>query len=231
MSSVANEAPSFKSVNLVNIYTNERLAISDNSTYQIDYPNEYTVLFDISGDSSNKVSISHEYNNESREFDARAGKINSLSNYKKRTNQFDKSDLSAGEHRFCITSTGECRNLTIHSNATNAQLRPSQTLQAQDKIKNTDVKLVMQDDGNFVVYDRDSKKALWASGTNGHSGARAVMQNDGNLVVYGAGGNALWASNSNLSGSRATGRYLSLESDQLVIREASGARVKTIAQY
>ncbi|MFI6144577.1 DNRLRE domain-containing protein [Streptomyces sp. NPDC051109] len=65
------------------------------------------------------------------------------------------------------------------------------------------VKLVMQSDGNLVLYHRtggDGKGgALWASETYGNPGAYAVMQADGNLVVYkqdgGEGkGGALWAS-------------------------------------
>ncbi len=37
-------------------------------------------------------------------------------------------------------------------------------------------------------------KALWASGTHGHSGATLAVQTDGNLVVYAPGGHAVWAS-------------------------------------
>jgi NlpC/P60 family len=50
---------------------------------------------------------------------------------------------------------------------------------------------VMQGDGNLVVYWRG--KALWSSGTNGHDGAILNMQDDGNLVIYWHG-RALWAS-------------------------------------
>ncbi|WP_405487327.1 FG-GAP-like repeat-containing protein [Streptomyces sp. NBC_00096] len=66
------------------------------------------------------------------------------------------------------------------------------------------VKLVMQADGNLVLYHRtggDGKGgALWASGTYGNNGAYAVVQNDGNFVIYkqdgGEGkGGALWATN------------------------------------
>jgi len=30
---------------------------------------------------------------------------------------------------------------------------------------------VMQDDGNFVIYSKDSSRALWATHTNGYPGA------------------------------------------------------------
>jgi hypothetical protein len=64
--------------------------------------------------------------------------------------------------------------------------------------------LVMQDDGNFVLYSgalTASSKAVWASNTSGDgggcgvspAGCRATFQSDGNLVLYGS--TAYWASN------------------------------------
>lgn len=68
-------------------------------------------------------------------------------------------------------------------------------------------KLIMQPDGNLVVYKIENGKEtpIFASGTyvnpNGTPnpyglgvGHRAVMQTDGNLVVYDQAGKALWAS-------------------------------------
>jgi hypothetical protein len=52
---------------------------------------------------------------------------------------------------------------------------------------------IMQDDGNFVLYDQNNQP-VWASGTAGNPGADLAVQEDGNLVVY-LNGNALWASN------------------------------------
>ncbi len=49
----------------------------------------------------------------------------------------------------------------------------------------------MQTDGNLVLYG-PSSSVVWASGTNGHPGARLVIQNDGNLVIY-SGSTPLWA--------------------------------------
>ncbi|MGW7002509.1 hypothetical protein ACWGCW_06705 [Streptomyces sp. NPDC054933] len=59
--------------------------------------------------------------------------------------------------------------------------------------------LVMQRDGNLVMYRKRDGKAIWSSGTYGHPGAYAAMQSDGNLVIYRSGGGsstggALWAS-------------------------------------
>ncbi|MER5194170.1 protein kinase domain-containing protein [Streptomyces sp. NPDC002755] len=52
--------------------------------------------------------------------------------------------------------------------------------------------LVMQQDGNLVIYDQDGK-ARWAAVTSGE-GNSARFQADGNLVVYNSGGQPLWAS-------------------------------------
>lgn len=52
--------------------------------------------------------------------------------------------------------------------------------------------LVLQDDGNFVLYGRG--RALWASNTEGRAARIAAMQSDGNLVIYGYP-HAIWASN------------------------------------
>lgn len=51
--------------------------------------------------------------------------------------------------------------------------------------------LVMQSDGNLVLYDRFIRP-LWSSGTAGNPGARLAVQDDGNAVVY-SGSSALWA--------------------------------------
>ena len=57
--------------------------------------------------------------------------------------------------------------------------------------------LIMQEDGNFVqYYPPPGGTAIWASGTNGNSGATLTLQDDGNLVVY-QGSNALWATSTN----------------------------------
>ncbi|MFF2074677.1 hypothetical protein ACFVXG_07965 [Kitasatospora sp. NPDC058162] len=57
-------------------------------------------------------------------------------------------------------------------------------------------RVIMQSDGNFVVYQNDGSgqfsKVAFASGTVG-CGYKAVMQSDGNLVVYSANGGLCWA--------------------------------------
>jgi hypothetical protein len=54
---------------------------------------------------------------------------------------------------------------------------------------------VMQDDGNFVVYDLEQNPPapLWATHTDGNGGAYLSVQDDGNLVVYSASNAVLWS--------------------------------------
>ncbi|MFE0350302.1 mannose-binding protein [Streptomyces griseoluteus] len=57
------------------------------------------------------------------------------------------------------------------------------------------IRLVMQTDGNLVVYNENGH-ALWAAMTFGQN-HRAVFQSDGNLVVYNADNRPIWASQTN----------------------------------
>ncbi len=52
-------------------------------------------------------------------------------------------------------------------------------------------KMVMQDDGNLVIYDQN-RRALWSSGTHGHAAAYLALQDDGNVVIYSQDNRPLW---------------------------------------
>ncbi|MDR1032764.1 MAG: hypothetical protein LBL84_01985 [Candidatus Nomurabacteria bacterium] len=52
-------------------------------------------------------------------------------------------------------------------------------------------RLVMQSDGDLVLYD-SSNKALWHSNTSGNPGAYLKLQPDGNLVIYNKDSVAIW---------------------------------------
>jgi hypothetical protein len=75
--------------------------------------------------------------------------------------------------------------------STNQELLPGQFLTEGN------YELVMQTDGNLVLYLESQGEVLWASQTEGIGGAYAVMQSDGNFVVYSTAGRALWASGTN----------------------------------
>ena len=62
---------------------------------------------------------------------------------------------------------------------------------------NDSFELIMQQDGNLVLYKIDPKNqktsAIWASNTNGRTVGQCVMQTDGNLVIYTPDNNPIWA--------------------------------------
>lgn len=76
-----------------------------------------------------------------------------------------------------------------------AQLDPGQQLNVGDTLVSWDgtTKLIMQADGNLVLYRNDNGAALWASNTWGKPVTHAIMQGDGNFVCYDNNGVAYWA--------------------------------------
>jgi hypothetical protein len=80
--------------------------------------------------------------------------------------------------------------------------------------------LIMQNDGNLVIYVNSSP--VWSSATAGSScasGCGAYFQGDGNLVVY-ASGPAVWASNT--SGERASSLLFQNSAPYLQIMNSKG---------
>jgi hypothetical protein len=57
-------------------------------------------------------------------------------------------------------------------------------------------RLVMQHDGNLVLYwtPEYSGRAIYGTGTHGNPGAYLAVQDDGNLVIYSPSGRPLWTS-------------------------------------
>ncbi|MEJ0072826.1 MAG: curculin (mannose-binding) lectin [Candidatus Saccharibacteria bacterium] len=80
------------------------------------------------------------------------------------------------------------------NNYIGTQIASGTTLYAGDYIRSPDYRytLVMQEDGNLVVYSANRYTALWSSQTWNNPGAYATLQSDGNLVVYDKNGKALW---------------------------------------
>ena len=82
----------------------------------------------------------------------------------------------------------------------NQQLSVGQRLDSH----NGRVNLIMQGDGNLVLYRTMFGLPLWASNTWGSPVTRTVMQSDGNLVAYAANGTPFWSTGTyNHPGSRA----------------------------
>lgn len=72
----------------------------------------------------------------------------------------------------------------------------NQTMQANEYITSSNVQsvLIMQSDGNLVVYTGPGYVATWSSGTYGNPGAYVQLQSNGDVVVYSATGSLLWHS-------------------------------------
>jgi cytochrome c peroxidase len=87
-----------------------------------------------------------------------------------------------GEYRFNLQGDG---NLVLRDQATGSALWSSKTNGQNGS------KLVMQGDGNLVLYTAAST-AVWSSVTNGSGATRFVVQGDGNAVIYTASGLAVW---------------------------------------
>jgi hypothetical protein len=78
-----------------------------------------------------------------------------------------------------------------------ARLNANQLLSVNQQLvsSNGKARLVMQSDGNLVLYRVADNRALWASGTYGKPMTQALMQTDGNFVGYNAGKTiAYWSS-------------------------------------
>jgi hypothetical protein len=98
------------------------------------------------------------------------------------------------------------------------RLLAGERLTSGQHIAVTGYKLVVQGDGNVVMY-ASGGRVRWQSRTAGHSGSRLVMQGDGNLVVYSRSGKALWHSRTNGN----PGARLQVQTDgNLVIYSKSG---------
>ncbi|MGW2402675.1 hypothetical protein ACWCYY_39645 [Kitasatospora sp. NPDC001664] len=68
------------------------------------------------------------------------------------------------------------------------------TVRSGETVESKAGRLVMQADGNLVLYSKATGNARWSSKTWGNAGATVTMQSDGNLLVKAADGRPLWAS-------------------------------------
>jgi hypothetical protein len=56
--------------------------------------------------------------------------------------------------------------------------------------------LAMQSDGNFVLYNKGNR-AVWHTRTNSNNNSRIVVQTDGNLVIYNSSNRPIWHTRTN----------------------------------
>jgi hypothetical protein len=80
-------------------------------------------------------------------------------------------------------------------------LFPDPQQDQQDSVfsPNRSFQLIMQTDGNLVLYEIEKRghTPLWASHTNGREVGHCIMQADGNLVIYTPDHTPIWASHTN----------------------------------
>lgn len=90
-------------------------------------------------------------------------------------------------------------------------------------------KFVMQEDGNFVVYEFDSAnnsegRARFATGTSGFN-YRIIFQRDGNLVIYNLRDDPIWASNT--SGLNNATLHLQSDGNMVIYRDNNSVAFAT----
>jgi uncharacterized protein YkwD len=99
------------------------------------------------------------------------------------------------------------------------QLLPGQSLQSNNKLH----RLIMQVDGNVVLYNRNSR-ALWSTNTGGLIKPRNfTMQTDGNLVLYSTDGKPHWASKTWNN----PGAFLNVQDDGNLVVYRAGSKTET----
>lgn len=104
------------------------------------------------------------------------------------------------------------------------RLRAGESLAVGERLvsRNGWLELVVQGDGNIVVYRVQTAAALWATATDGQPVTRLVLQTDGNLVALTDAGDPRWMSRT----SGHLGAELVMQDDgNLVIYDAAGTAV------
>lgn len=126
------------------------------------------------------------------------------------------SRYASGPQASCVTTTASATT-PIPTRACNIGLAGGECMFLGDVVSScqTCFKLVLQDDGNLVIYPTvDSVKSVWASFTQGKGAVKACMQDDGNFVLYTATDAPVWSTKT----SNYPGAYLEMQFDgQLVI--------------
>ena len=89
-----------------------------------------------------------------------------------------------------LISTTGCYKLTLQDDGNTVLTRLGSAVWNSSTSGAPSANLVMQTDGNAVVYGPVGE-VFWQAATGGHSGAYLILQDDGNLVVY-SGSTALW---------------------------------------
>lgn len=180
------------------------VVVGDNASLEAD---EWQWVDYRNGDTSSKLTYNLTAGNHTvklvgREDDVAVDKVMFVS---------DHACIPAGDGNNCITPV-------VGAALNGGRLYPGQRLVSP----NGSYRLVLQTDGNLVLYRNSDNAVRWASNTVGRSPRYLTLQTDGNLVLYPTSGSALWASNT--SGLRTAGQ-LRLQDDGNVVLYNSGRPV------
>lgn len=103
-------------------------------------------------------------------------------------------------------------------------LAPSDELVLDERLtsSNESYELVMQSDGNLVLYQVSNNNVLWASETNGSAASKVRLQGDGNFVMRTATGSSVWSTGTGGQGGvllvlRDDGNLVLLNSEGVVV--------------
>ncbi|OWA54104.1 hypothetical protein BV898_18521 [Hypsibius exemplaris] len=132
-----------------------------------------------------------------------------------------QADAAAGEAVNLVRASRQAETCSVKDYlADGEQLAKNQSIQSANQA----FQLIMQSDGNLVLYRKRDAKALWKSGTDKDNERYmfATMEVGGNFVIYGSTGQgrgAKWSSNTNGN----PNAVLSLQSNgNLVLYTATG---------
>jgi Astacin (Peptidase family M12A) len=104
--------------------------------------------------------------------------------------------------------------------ASGQSLQPGQSLRSPNQLHT----LIMQTDGNVVLYDQHSQP-LWATNTGGLiTPGQFIMQTDGNLVLYDTGNSPKWASNTDNN----PGAFFDIQDDGNIVVYRAGSQTQTV---
>jgi hypothetical protein len=123
---------------------------------------------------------------------------------------------------FVVTLVVSCCSLISSTYATTLfpgqRLIPGQYIQSSNKLHT----LIMQRDGNVVLYDRNCQP-LWATNTQGVTPRELTMEINGNLVLYSTDGRASWMSDTGTH----PGAFLNIQDDGNLVIYQKGSQTET----
>ncbi|AHB42157.1 Curculin protein [Candidatus Saccharibacteria bacterium RAAC3_TM7_1] len=93
-----------------------------------------------------------------------------------------------------ITNNIASLGINIGNQPPSSLIHSTPTLLKTEYLSSSDnrFRLVLQRDGNLVLYSVTTGKPLWNTRTYGKDGSRLVLQSDGNLVLYTSTNKPLW---------------------------------------